>query len=178
MSDTLFDTDLPARMRRSAEISPCGQYRWWLRRSWGGRDDPAKVCCFIMLNPSTADAEIDDQTIRRCIAFAKREGCTTLSVRNLFALRSTDPDALRRATDPVGPSNDSELRAALTADLVIAAWGSKVPVAGRDRWVMRHILGGAKLWCLGTTKDGYPRHPLYVKGDKALEPFVYVEGKR
>ena len=80
-------------MKRSAEISECGKYRWWLRRRWA--DGP--VVCFVMLNPSTADAEQDDPTIRRCIGFAQAWGCGALEVRNLFPFRATNPADMLKA---------------------------------------------------------------------------------
>lgn len=79
-------------MERAAEFSGCGRYRYSLRRRWADGGPPA---CWIMLNPSTADAEKDAPTIRRCIGFSKAWGHNALVVVNLFALRSTDPTALR-----------------------------------------------------------------------------------
>lgn len=150
-----------AGVKRSAEFSECGRYRWWLRRQW---PDGNGVVCFVMLNPSTATHEIDDPTIRRCMGFARAWGYRTLSIRNLFAYRSTDPKGLLTVDDPVGmPRNNLELMAACTADRVIAAWGSKVPF---DRVAnVMEFLADADLHCLGTTKDGSPRHPLYVRND-------------
>ena len=86
-----------------ALISPCGQYRYWLMRSW---DKYSPRLPIIMLNPSTADASTNDPTIRRCIAFAVREGFGSIVVTNLFAFRATSPDAMKAAVDPVGPSGD------------------------------------------------------------------------
>lgn len=118
-----------------------------------------------MLNPSTADADIDDPTIRRCIRFATDWGFDVLSVRNLFALRATDPKQLL-ACDVLpsgGGRGDAEIAMANTADLVIAAWGAWVP---HDRTRdARRFLASSKLHCLGTTKAGAPRHPLYVKAE-------------
>ncbi len=160
-------------MKRSAELSPCGRYRWWLRREWPGGN--GQVVCFMMLNPSTADAEIDDPTIRRCIQFAKDWGYSTLSVRNLFAYRATDPKALLHAADPVGGSRGTcELLTGCTAHLTVAAWGASVPLA-RDTAVLTLIaqrFPGKELWCLGRTKAGKPRHPLYVRASQPLERFT------
>jgi hypothetical protein len=153
---------------RSAEVSPCGRYRWWLRRSFVTGD--GRIVCFVMLNPSTADALEDDPTIRRCVGFARAWGFSCLSVRNLFAFRATNPQALLWAEDPVGPQGDAELRAARTADLVVAAWGAHVPF-GRDRQALR-LLVGVPLVCLGLTKHGHPRHPLYVRSD--VRPIPYL----
>lgn len=163
-----------SRIHRSAEISECGRYRWWLRRSWTLRDDrwlrvPGRgVCCFVMLNPSTADAERDDPTIRRCIGFAKKWGYDTLSVRNLFPYRATNPKELLTASHVTGGTRgDVELLAAMTANLVVCAWGANVPFS-RDKEALAMFddqFPGVQLYCLGVTKQGFPRHPLYVKSD-------------
>ena len=76
----------------TATISPCGSYRYTLTRDLGLAMKPKRPCLFVMLNPSTADALMDDRTIRRCKGFATREGCTSLTVVNLFAFRATNPD--------------------------------------------------------------------------------------
>jgi len=153
----------------SAVLSDCGLYRYRLDRRWG--DGP--TCGFIMLNPSTADADLDDPTIRRCIGFAKREGCGSLMVGNLFAFRATNPEDMADADDPDGPENRHFLEnMAEHADgPLIAAWGAHW--MARDtvsHWVCQTF--GHRLMCLGKTKSGAPRHPLYVKGDAPLVPFV------
>lgn len=159
-----------------ATISACGLYRYWLERRWG-RTAPQ---VFVMLNPSTADASVDDPTIRRCIAFAKREGAGGLIVVNLFALRATDPSALDNHADPVGPANVENLGLALIGAVaigrpVICAWGANKNAgpAGMRLLARANDLGAA-LVCLGLTKDGQPRHPLYVKGDA---PLIAFDGK-
>ena len=159
------------RVQKAARLSECGRYRYWLGRIW----DEADSLVFVMLNPSTADAAIDDPTIRRCMAFARREGYGGISVLNLYALRSPDPKALLTCEDPVGPENDGYLRLTLEEQArrghpVIAAWGTN---AKRERVVDVLTLAGGVFWgCLGTTKDGHPRHPLYVRGDQPIEGFI------
>lgn len=159
------------RVHKSAEISDCGRYRWWLRRSWSyfekGQVMRGKgVCCFVMLNPSTADGLVDDPTIRRCIGFAQDWGYNVLSVRNLFPWRATDPNELFQASTVTGGARgEAELLAAATSDLLVVAWGAKVPF-GRDREALALFEKGfptVPLWCLGQTKNHRPRHPLYVK---------------
>ena len=148
----------------SAVLSECGLYRYRLERRWA--DGPKAL--FIMLNPSTADAEKDDPTIRRCISFAKREGCGGLIVVNLFAFRATEPDALLLADDPIGPDNPGALAAAV-ADCdgpLIAAWGAWPGARAAGEAVVRKL--GPRARCLGLTKAGSPRHPLYVAGDAPL----------
>jgi hypothetical protein len=156
----------------AADISPCGLYRYTLRRPSEVAYPERSTALFVMLNPSTADATIDDPTIRRCRGFARAWGCNGLTVLNLYALRSPEPAALWRATDPVGPENDSYLhRVAREYGDVVCAWGSN---ARPDRVAaFLRIMAGAsaRLWCLGTTKNGSPRHPLYVRADQALEPW-------
>lgn len=127
-----------------------------------------KRVLFVMLNPSTADERVDDPTIRRCVGFARQWGFRHLRVVNLFAARSTDPDALRDMEDPVGPQNDEVLARELArADRVVAAWGVHGSLHGRDRVVLELGARG-DWWCLGVTKHGYPRHPLYVRADQPL----------
>lgn len=151
-------------IRSGAEFSECGLYRYLLYRRWA--DGPR--CVFVMLNPSTADETSDDPTIRRCIGFAKREGCGALKVVNLFAYRATSPKAMKAAADPVGPDNDVHIMDAFdTADgPIICAWGAHGSYLGRDRAVVGLI--DAPLFCFGLTKGGSPKHPLYLPGDAKL----------
>jgi hypothetical protein len=122
----------------------------------------------IGLNPSTADNTKDDPTIRRCVGFAKREGCTGLLMLNLFALRATDPGALYGADDPIGPQNDATLDTYVRAGAVrVAAWGHHGDLHGRGRAIQARF---PDLLCFGTTKGGHPRHPLYLPSDAPLIP--------
>lgn len=160
------DEDLAGNALSLAVLSADGRYRYLLERDLrqGG---PGRTCVFVMLNPSTADAFTDDPTIRRCKAFAAREGCGRLAVVNLFCLRSADPSALKTATDPIGPHADNYLQATTQdAAVVIAAWGAH-PMAGRRAVQAAGLLGG-NLQALGVTASGAPRHPLYVRGDAPL----------
>jgi hypothetical protein len=166
--------DLFDSVRSSATISPCGKYRYSLRREWGGS---AFVLPIIMLNPSTADAAVDDPTIRRCMAFARREGFAGIQVVNLFAFRATSPDDMMAAPDPFGPEGSDYIERALNSSSVtgvpvLAAWGTLGGHRDRAASVICSAKGwGAQLVCLGTTKDGHPRHPLYVRGDQPFVPF-------
>ena len=158
----------------SAVLSPCGTYRYLLHRIFGDvAEGPS--CLFVMLNPSTADAMLDDPTIRRCMGFARREGCKRMTVVNLFALRATDPDELMRHADPVGPDNyavvERELRYHLTTGIIIAAWGANWLAAKGQQGIQRALRDGGAAKCLGKTKDGAPRHPLYLKSSQPLEPW-------
>jgi hypothetical protein len=162
-----------------ASFSPCRSYRYDLVRTWTPLivplGEPRKQLAVVMLNPSTADESRDDPTIRRVIGFAQAWGCGSLVVLNLFALRATDPDVMLAAVDPVGPQNDEFLRQYLGAFArnglpVLAAWGVHGSHRGRDAAVLR-IVPGVDWRCLGTTKDGAPRHPLYVRATTQLQPF-------
>lgn len=157
-------------MISSAVVSDCGRYRYALTRRWAS----GPMALFIMLNPSTADAEVDDPTIRRCIGFAKREGCGALRVENLFAWRATKPDEMfAQADNAIGATDTAIREAALAADgPIIAAWGGDPRAEGRATVVV-DILDdlSVKLMCLGTTNSGSPRHPLYVRRDAGLIDF-------
>ncbi len=158
----------------SAVISECGKYRYLLRRQLSDAGGEIRNCLFIMLNPSTADASHDDPTIRRCIHFAKREGCTNLSVVNLFGFRAAKPKDLKLAVDPHGPNNaifvSSEINFTLnTGGLVIAAWGANEML--RHSLVRFNLKDCHTMKCLGKTKKGNPRHPLYVLNSEPLIPF-------
>lgn len=127
--------------------------------------------CFICLNPSTADETTDDNTVRRCIRFARREGYGVVCVLNLFALRSTDPSAIKTVIDSKGPENDKHIFAvAKGAEKIVVAWGVHGSFMRRDKDVL-HLLERMELYCLGMTKDGHPRHPLYLKRDTRIEPY-------
>ena len=155
--------------RKSAALSPDGRYRWWLRRQWHGGNN--QVVCFIMLNPSTADASVDDPTIRRCVGFARDWGYSTLSVRNLFPYRATHPKDLLIALDPAGGDRgENELLAGLTAHLTVLAWGAFVPFERQAKvlYLFRSVFRGKLLYCLGLTKKEFPRHPLYVRKTQQL----------
>ena len=144
-----------------ADLSPCGRYRYALARRWGSGPGMA----FVLLNPSRADAEASDPTLARCVARARALGFGAVRVVNLFAWRSPDPAALRAAPDPVGPETDAALlRTAAWARVVLCGWGAGGVLSGRDAAV-RRLLGRRRLWHLGLTAGGQPRHPLYVRNE-------------
>lgn len=149
-----------------AEFSQCRDYRYSLWRFWG----KSKGCvAFICLNPSTANEYKNDPTIRRCINYAQSWGYGGLVMLNLFAYRATKPEFLYNASDPIGPDNDFHLRnISNKADIIIAAWGIHGNYLDRDKTVMK-ILKDPK--CLAITKNGYPKHPLYLKKD--LKPISF-----
>jgi hypothetical protein len=139
-----------------------GAYRYSLWRTLRAVDHPRRLL-FIMLNPSTADAQHSDPTLRRCLGFASSWGYDSLEVCNLFAYRATNPGTLRRVPDPVGPANNEHLgRAVARASVVVAAWGTQGEFMNRAAEVTQLIVRSRRLSCLGLTKHGFPRHPLYV----------------
>lgn len=160
----------------AATISPCGLYRYTLARRWGPGSGSV---LWIMLNPSTADADADDPTIRACRAFSERWGKNALEVVNLFALRSTDPRKLTDAEDPVGPENDDHIvQAVERSDLIVAAWGARGNLYGRDDEVSRFLALRSRVpRCLGITKAGDPRHPLYIARSRTLEWMPIKSGR-
>lgn len=132
------------------------------------------MLAMVMLNPSTADAERDDPTIRRCIGFAARAGHGGVEILNLFAFRATAPADLRATSDPVGPDNDRHLEALFARHRkVLAAWGAHGIFGARADTVLRMTARrDVLLTCLGRTLTGQPRHPLYVRADTRLVPFA------
>jgi hypothetical protein len=159
-------------IERAAVISACGAYRYSLTRKWSD----APLLPFVMLNPSTANAKEDDPTIRRCIGFARREGAGGLIVANLYALRSPAPEALWSARDPIGPRNRRALiglaAQAIAQSLpIICAWGAQARQDQIDGALRMFQTAGARLACLGRTRRGAPRHPLYVRASQSLERF-------
>jgi hypothetical protein len=142
-----------------------GPYRYLLIRRWAA--GPRAV--WVMLNPSTATADEDDATIRRCQAFARTWRLNAIAVVNLFGLRSTDPGRLRTHPDPVGPRNDQVIETVACGGdtaIVVAGWGNHGSLFGRAETVRKLLAGaGVPLYHLGLTGAGEPRHPLYVRGD-------------
>ena len=153
-------------MDKQAAISPCGVYRSLLTRVW---DDTLPIMGWIQLNPSKADHKIDDPTLRRDIGFAVREGFGGVWLTNLYDFRATDPKDLEKAEKPISQHNDYYIKLMFEkCEKVVAGWGSnKMAIRGQGR-VAELMSETDVLWCVGFTKDGFPRHPLYVKKDAPL----------
>lgn len=164
----MLQPNLFATEPKAAVFSPCGHYRYTLWRRW---DDALPYLQVIGLNPSTADLENDDPTIRRVIGFAKSWGFGALCMTNLFAWRDTKPEGMKRAADPVGPENDRWLReAAREAGCVLAAWGKHGSFMNRDTTGL-YCLRTTALWCLDYNADGSPAHPLYMPSSSTRKPW-------
>ncbi|ACA87234.1 DUF1643 domain-containing protein [Shewanella woodyi] len=155
-------------MKKSAVLSDCRQYRYELWRVW---DESKPYTVFIGLNPSTADETEDDPTIRRCINFAKSWGYGGLCMVNLFAFRATQPEDMKRASDPIGSQNDSTLlRLAENAGVIVAAWGNDGVFMERSSKVRTML---PTISALKVNKSGEPAHPLYLKS--SLTPVAFVD---
>lgn len=164
-------------MHKTANISPCGNWRYTLTRDW--RDDDNPCMGFLMFNPSTADASEDDHTIRKCIGFAKEWGYGGIVVVNLFAIRGRDPKIVSRVADPVGPLNNYHIIKALNpCEQVIFAWGCSAHFPDRNKTrsgelkqLLEKELPALDIMCLGRSKDGSPRHPLMLPYTTGRERF-------
>lgn len=146
-----------------ADFDESRTYRYLLHRSWGSG---SKTALWIMLNPSTADERVLDPTLRRCQGYSIAWGFDGFEVCNLFAYRSTDPNAMWRqhqgGLDIVGPDNDlAILDSANHASRIIVGWGRHRVIQQRARDVLA-LLAHHELWCLGANGDGSPKHPLYL----------------
>jgi hypothetical protein len=175
IEDTL-DSSTNLHLRRNtvsgieygAILDDNGSYRYSLWRAWSAHH-PGIV--FILLNPSTADEQRNDPTIRRCMGFARAWNFGSMEVVNLFAYRATDYKELFNVSDPIGEENNRFLiQAVERCSTVVLGWGNRGTFLSRDRQVIQLLTGRNDVYCLGMTKDGQPRHPLYIKGDANLEP--------
>lgn len=170
MVDGVAHQPITGMVHRAATLSACGAYRYILHRWWG---DGARLG-FVMLNPSTADAEADDPTIRRCMGFARTLGYDGIRVLNLYAIRATKPADLWKAAEPTGGwRNDDLLREVLLQSRrqpVIAAWGAHAKPARVAEFMSWP--GSERVLALGLTKAGAPRHPLYLRADTQPVPLA------
>ncbi|WP_242215231.1 DUF1643 domain-containing protein [Bacillus cereus group sp. BfR-BA-01383] len=150
-------------------------YRYSLERIW----DPHKErVLFIMLNPSSANQDSEDATSKRCFNFAKGLGFGSLEIVNLFAYIATNREELLQVSkeDAIGPENENHvIRALNRADMVIAAWGENCKYHNRHKDI-HELFQGYHLYCLGKTRDGFPRHPLYLSKDS--QPMDYIKPER
>lgn len=169
------------KIRMGAVVN--GVYRYTLSRDW---EKSGPRVCWVMLNPSTADAFTDDATIRRVMGFSKREGFAGLEVVNLFAYRSTNPAALRPSLEDVpdqeawkyevvGTQNDMWIKTAMhNCEEVIVAWGSIHKTHyERASFVLGFIKDnfGEIPKCLGRSAGGFPQHPLRLPKTEPLIPY-------
>lgn len=158
-------------IKSDAIISDCGNFRYQLNRVW---DESLPIVPFIMLNPSTADGNIDDPTIRRCVGFAKQWGYGGLIVVNLYALRATNPKSLLESVNPFGDDNQLYLEKIFNDyNLIVAAWGNSSVLSKIQKSNKLPLKGlqCSKLHYIELSQDGTPKHPLYLKYTDSPKPF-------
>lgn len=158
-----------------AAYSGCGAYRYWLTRRWS---DQGGMVNFVMLNPSVANEIKNDPTVERCERRVRQLGYGGFCVTNIFAWRETHPRKLRQAAAPIGPENDSVLlQQAQRADMVVAAWGTHGAHLARGPEVgLKFQENGILTHHLGLSKEGHPRHPLYISYSVAPLPWKPQHG--
>lgn len=146
---------------RHAVYSDCEQYRYSLTVAWSGE---GRSVLYVMLNPSKATEMVNDPTIERCERRARQMGYASLQVVNLFALRETSPARLKKSRRPEGPDNMAAIsQAAKRCDDILAAWGVHGAHRNQNEVVLEKLRNSGKpLLTLGFSKDGHPRHPLYI----------------
>ena len=152
--------------KKYALLSQDNKYRYQLSRIWDGEK---QSILFIMLNPSTADAHVDDPTTRRVINFAKSWGYGGVFIGNLYAFRSTDPKLLRYIGDPTGKDNIQHIKTMIgLTNRVVYAWGNNEK---EPEWLLKSV---ETPYCIDVSKNGIPKHPLYLKGE--LKTKLYLRG--
>ena len=155
-------------IKKSAVFSPCRNYRYSLTRAWKLSQKPA---LFIGLNPSTADENNDDPTIRRCMHYAYEWGFGGLIMLNLFAFRATLPSDLRKSKFPVGQENNQFIvDSQHEAGIVLVAWGNNGNLLNRDQAVLQLI---SNPMCLNINNSGQPAHPLYQRKDISPKKYIF-----
>lgn len=154
----------------SDDFSDCGTYRYRLSFDFSAERGRKKTrLAFVGLNPSSARAWKLDPTVFKVGRLANKMKFAGYDVYNAFGLVSTDPKGLKEVEDPNGPGNDDALRSIPKGTFVLAAWGVHAGLG--DRFAQLAELLPRPLYCLGVTKAGFPRHPLYVP--ERVEPTEY-----
>lgn len=143
-------------------------HRYLLIHRWGVKKPRERLVMWIGLNPSIADEARLDRTLTRIAGFSKREGFDGFLMANLFTLVATYPEDLRVSRSPNSPESDYWLmHAAKISPMIVAAWGAGGTFQNRHNEVLEK-LASPRLHCLGKTKEGHPRHPLYVHGSQRI----------
>lgn len=161
------------KVYKGAIITTCKKYRYLLTRGYSGNPKDPFVL-FIGLNPSIADSEIDDPTLRRCLGFMEKWDLQALKMVNLFAYRATDPKAMLIQSEPIGIQNDRIIEAeAKNAKFIILCWGNAGSHLNRDKAVISLLEKYShKTFTFGLTKLAQPKHPLYLSKSTRLERFL------
>lgn len=162
-------------LKAEAMFSPCRKYRYFLMRKWGSGN---RIINWLLWNPSIADSDQLDPTLTRCLKRSVEMGFDSMFVTNLFALVSTDPKGLKAVTDPVGCRNDDAiLCAAALADMTVCGWGANAAAVKRSESIVEMLTKRRDLYALQLTRDGHPRHPLYVGYDQTPKLWIQKKGK-
>jgi hypothetical protein len=143
-------------IHKSAEFSDCGLYRYLLTRKWD-ESKPTAMC--IGLNPSTANSDLDDQTIMWLTAILRHHGYGELLMTNLYAIISSKPDKIFSVSDPQRDNNSWLQDTARKASIIIYCWGNFERIEYRAKQVQKMLPDGH---CLGKSSSGAPYHPLAV----------------
>ena len=164
-------------MNGDAKFSPCGRWRWWLTRVW---DESLPMAALIGMNPSTANASEDDNTVHKEIHFCRDWGFGGLLKLNAYAYKATKPSDLwiarARGVDVVGEENTAGRMLSLLREFnvgrTVACWGRLSTDRG---WVLRDALEyfGVQLDCFKKNSDGSPAHPLYLPYGLVPQPWNY-----
>lgn len=150
-------------MRKGQISSRDNRFRYRLWRIW---DEAKPTVLFILHNPSTANDQVDDPTVRRCISFASAWAYGGIHIGNIYPARATKPSDLKQFPRPGGRNNMQHLRSmADQAGLIVCAWGNRLGAPS----VSIQRLG--RLFYLELSKQGTPKHPLYLRGDLRPQPF-------
>ena len=154
-------------------------YRFLLRRPIAGlwRPGEERAITYLMLNPSVADENRSDRTIDRCLYYGMKWGYSLMYVVTLSPLRSTDPTVLKMCGSEPEDVWDTNLAyilaAAKRSETLVAAygaWGQWQDRAGRVEAALKDA--EIPVWCLGRTKDGYPKHPVRLAKSTVLERYA------
>jgi hypothetical protein len=163
------------RMSTTCRFSDCGRYRYALEHVFEP-NLPLRRVMWIGLHPSLVNEVDRDPTLRRVQAFSARLGYTAFVMTNLFAFRTSRPFELKTAEDPIGPTNDTEIRAAGRAsEVIVACWGAHGSFRKRDDRVTTLLTRATSksLQSLSRNRDGSPKHPLYVRWDTVLTAYPW-----
>lgn len=169
-----FLTDAKA----GATFSNDRRYRYTLWRRWAKLNLPieqTRICAFVGLNPSTANECTEDPTVRRCIDFSRYWGYDAFCMLNIFAWRDTDPAIMKRQEAPIGARNEEAIRTVqLLSARVVACWGVHGDHMGQGERILK-LLDKTKTVHLGLTKEGHPKHPLYLA--RYTQPMLFEQGE-
>ncbi len=147
-------------------------YRYLLTRVW---DSSKPVIGFIGLNPSCADACIDDKTSLKLTTLSDSWGYGGFHISNLFAYRSTDSNALKNVSNPIGEKNNKYIMELINiCEEVVLMWGNKGNLLNRNNEVLS-LLNPNNTYCIRMTKSGNPSHPLFLKGDSPKIKYIFPE---